>query len=38
MQLVHWGMDDQNFSVAPGRDTSRQDAADNDTDFSLSLD
>ena len=30
-------MDDQNFSVAPGRDTSRQDATDNDTDFSLSL-
>jgi len=31
-------MDDQNFSVAPGRDMSRQDATDNDTDFSLSLD
>ena len=30
-------MDDQNFPVAPGRDTSRQDATDNDTDFSLSL-
>src|SRR5208337_1259525 len=30
-------MDDQNFSVAPGRDRSRQDATDNDTDFSLSL-
>ena len=30
-------MDDQNFSVAPGRDLSRQDATDNDTDFSLSL-
>jgi hypothetical protein len=30
-------MEDQNFSVAPGRDTSRQDATDNDTDFSLSL-
>src|SRR6516165_7212735 len=30
-------MDDQNFSVAPGRDVSRQDATDNDTDFSLSL-
>src|SRR6516162_5044114 len=30
-------MNDQNFSVAPGRDLSRQDATDNDTDFSLSL-
>ena len=30
-------MDDQNLSVAPGRDLSRQDATDNDTDFSLSL-
>ena len=30
-------MEDQNFSVAPGRDLSRQDATDNDTDFSLSL-
>lgn len=30
-------MDDQNFPVAPGRDLSRQDATDNDTDFSLSL-
>src|SRR6516165_1158521 len=30
-------MDDQNFTVAPGSDTSRQDATDNDTDFSLSL-
>ena len=30
-------MDDQNFSVAPGRDTSRQDATDTDKDFSLSL-
>ena len=30
-------MDDQNFPVAPGRDTSRQDATDNDMDFSLSL-
>ena len=30
-------MDDQNFSVAPSRDLSRQDATDNDTDFSLSL-
>ena len=31
------GMDDQNIFVAPGRDLSRQDATDNDTDFSLSL-
>ena len=30
-------MDDQNFSVALSRDLSRQDATDNDTDFSLSL-
>ena len=30
-------MEDQNFSAAPGRDLSRQDATDNDTDFSLSL-
>jgi hypothetical protein len=30
-------MDDQNFSVAPSRDLSRQDATDNDTVFSLSL-
>jgi hypothetical protein len=30
-------MEDQNFSVAPGRDVSRQGATDNDTDFSLSL-
>ena len=30
-------MDDQNTFVAPGRDLSRQDATDNDTDFSLSL-
>ena len=30
-------MEDQNFPVAPGRDMSRQDATDNDTDFSLSL-
>jgi hypothetical protein len=30
-------MDDQNFPVAPGRDSSRQAATDNDTDFSLSL-
>ena len=30
-------MDDQIAFVAPGRDTSRQDATDNDTDFSLSL-
>jgi hypothetical protein len=30
-------MEDQNFSVAPGRDLSRRDATDNDTDFSLSL-
>ena len=30
-------MDDQNYFVAPGRDLSRQDATDNDTDFSLSL-
>ena len=30
-------MNDQNFSVAPGRDLSRQDATDNDMDFSLSL-
>src|SRR5271157_4156004 len=30
-------MEDQNFSVAPGRDVSRPGATDNDTDFSLSL-
>jgi hypothetical protein len=30
-------MDDQNFPVAPGRDLSRQDATDKDTDFSPSL-
>jgi hypothetical protein len=30
-------MDDQNTFVAPGRDLSRQDATDNDTDFSMSL-
>jgi len=30
-------MDDQNFSVAPDRDMSRQDATDTDKDFSLSL-
>src|SRR5271166_3816698 len=30
-------MEDQNFSVASDRDLSRQDATDNDTDFSLSL-
>src|SRR5271157_779462 len=30
-------MDDQNFSVAPGRDRTRQDSTDNDTDFSLPL-
>ena len=30
-------MDDQNTFVATGRDLSRQDATDNDTDFSLSL-
>ena len=30
-------MDDQNTFVAPGRDLSRQDATDNDTDFSLLL-
>ena len=30
-------MDDQNTFVAPSRDLSRQDATDNDTDFSLSL-
>ena len=30
-------MEDQNFSVAPGRDLSRHDATDNNTDFSLSL-
>jgi hypothetical protein len=30
-------MDDQNTFAAPGRDMSRQDATDNDTDFSLSL-
>ena len=30
-------MEDQNTFVAPGRDLSRQDATDNDTDFSLSL-
>src|SRR5271157_5751884 len=30
-------MEDQNTFVATGRDLSRQDATDNDTDFSLSL-
>jgi len=30
-------MDDQNTFVAPSRELSRQDATDNDTDFSLSL-
>jgi hypothetical protein len=30
-------MDDQNTFVATGRDMSRQDATDNDTDYSLSL-
>ena len=30
-------MDDQNLYVAPSRDRTRQDATDNDTDFSLSL-
>jgi hypothetical protein len=30
-------MDDQNIPVAPSRDPSRQDATNNDTDFSLSL-
>ena len=30
-------MDEQNNFVATGRDLSRQDATDNDTDFSLSL-
>ena len=30
-------MDEQNFFVATGRDLSRQDATDNDTDFSLLL-
>ena len=30
-------MEDQNFPVAPSRDLSRQDATDNDTVFSLSL-
>jgi len=30
-------MNDQNFAVVPSRDLSRQDATDNDTDFSLSL-
>jgi hypothetical protein len=30
-------MEEQNTFVAPGRDLSRQDATDNDTDFSLSL-
>ena len=30
-------MDEQNIFVAPSRDLSRQDATDNDTDFTLSL-